>query len=190
MPSLIAIVGMAGSGKSIATDYLENKGWKKIYFGGAVYDRMRQEGIEITPDSQKEYREMLREKYGMGAIAEILKFDIENAYKQGNTVLDGLYSWEEYLILKEKFKDLVLICICCDKDIRYERIAKRIDRPFNHDEVIKRDLTELENLNKGGPIAYADYFINNNGDLDHYINRLEVIINKIEEKNKNEVHDA
>ena len=33
MPSLIAIVGMAGSGKSIATDYLENKGWKKIYFG-------------------------------------------------------------------------------------------------------------------------------------------------------------
>ena len=45
---------------------------------------------------------MLRKKYGMGAIAEILKFDIENAYKQGNTVLDGLYSWEEYLILKEK----------------------------------------------------------------------------------------
>ena len=76
MPSLIAIVGMAGSGKSIATDYLENKGWKKIYFGGAVYDRMRQEGIEITPDSQKEYREMLREKYGMGAIAEILKYDM------------------------------------------------------------------------------------------------------------------
>ena len=60
MNKLIAVVGMAGSGKSIATDYLKENGWTKIYFGGAVYDRMRKEGIEITPESQKEYRENLR----------------------------------------------------------------------------------------------------------------------------------
>lgn len=30
MNKLIAVVGMAGSGKSIATDYLEKKGWTKI----------------------------------------------------------------------------------------------------------------------------------------------------------------
>ena len=34
MNKLIAIVGMSGSGKSIATDYLEKNNWKKIYFGG------------------------------------------------------------------------------------------------------------------------------------------------------------
>lgn len=182
MNKLIAVVGMAGSGKSIATDYLENKGWTKIYFGGAVYDRMRKEGIEITPESQKEYRENLRKQYGMGAVAEILKFDIENAYKKGNTVLDGLYSWDEYLILKEKFPSLKLICICCDKDIRYERIAVRVDRPFNHDEIIRRDLTEIENLAKGGPIAYADYFIFNNGNLEDYENRLNEILNTIDKQ--------
>ena len=48
MNQLIAIVGMSGSGKSIATDYLEKKGWNKIYFGGVIYDRMKKEGIEIT----------------------------------------------------------------------------------------------------------------------------------------------
>lgn len=180
MNKLIAVVGMAGSGKSIATDYLEQNGWKKIYFGGAVYERMRKEGIEITPDSQKEYRENLRKQYGMGAVAEILKFDIENAYKEGNTVLDGLYSWDEYLILKEKFPNLKLICVCCDKDIRYERISKRTDRPFNHEEIIQRDLSEIENLAKGGPIAYADYFIFNNGDLEDYEKRLIEILNTIE----------
>lgn len=180
MNKLIAVVGMAGSGKSIATDYLSQNGWTKIYFGGAVYDRMRKEGIEITPESQKEYRENLRKQYGMGAVAEILKFDIENAYKEGNTVLDGLYSWDEYLILKEKFPNLKLICVCCDKNIRYERISKRIDRPFNHDEIIRRDLTEIENLAKGGPIAYADYYIFNNGNLDDYEKRLNEILDIIE----------
>lgn len=181
MNKLIAVVGMAGSGKSIATDYLQNNGWTKIYFGGAVYDRMRKEGIEITPESQKEYRENIRKQYGMGAVAEILKFDIENAYKENNTVLDGLYSWDEYLILKEKFPNLKLICIVCDKAIRYERIGKRVDRPFNHDEIIIRDVSEIENLAKGGPIGYADYYIFNNGNLEEYEKRLIEILNTIEE---------
>jgi dephospho-CoA kinase len=181
MNKLIAVVGMAGSGKSIATDYLQNNGWTKIYFGGAVYDRMRKEGIEITPESQKEYRENIRKQYGMGAVAEILKFDIENAYKENNTVLDGLYSWDEYLILKERFPSLKLICIVCDKAIRYERIGKRQDRPFNHDEIIIRDVSEIENLAKGGPIGYADYYIFNNGNLEEYEKRLIEILNTIEE---------
>ena len=181
MNKLIAVVGMAGSGKSIATDYLQNNGWTKIYFGGAVYDRMRKEGIEITPESQKEYRENIRKQYGMGAVAEILKFDIENAYKENNTVLDGLYSWDEYLILKEKFPSLKLICIVCDKAIRYERIGKRQDRPFNHDEIIIRDVSEIENLAKGGPIGYADYYVFNNGNLEEYEKRLIEILNTIEE---------
>ena len=98
MKKLIAVVGMAGSGKSIATDYLKEHGWNKIYFGGAIYDRMKKEGIEITPDTQKEFRENIRKKYGMGAIAEILKEDIEKAYNETNTVLDGLYSWDEYRV--------------------------------------------------------------------------------------------
>ena len=31
MRRLIAVVGMSGSGKSIATDYLENEGWTKFW---------------------------------------------------------------------------------------------------------------------------------------------------------------
>lgn len=180
MNKLIAVVGMAGSGKSIATDYLKEKGWTKIYFGGAIYDRMRKEGIEITPESQKEYRQNIRKQYGMGAVAMLLKDQIEDSLAKSDTVLDGLYSWDEYIILKDKFKDnLKLICICCDKNIRYERIGKRIDRPFNNEEILDRDLTEIENLAKGGPIAFADYYILNNGNLEEYIIRLNEIINQI-----------
>lgn len=177
MNKLIAVVGMAGSGKSIATEYLQDQGWTKIYFGGVIYDLMRKENIEITPESQRRFRENLRKKHGMDVIAKILIDDIEKAYNKGNTILDGLYSWEEYKTLQKKFGNkLKLICTCCDKNIRYNRISKRAERPFNHEEIIERDITEIENANKGGPIAFADYYLFNNGDLADYIHRLNEII--------------
>ena len=179
MNKLIAVVGMAGSGKSIATDYLKEHGWTKIYFGGVVYDHMKKEGIEITPESQKEYRENIRKKYGMAAVAVLLEEEIKESVKNNNTVLDGLYSWDEYIFLKEKFKDLKLICIVCDKQLRYDRIAIRPDRPFNTEEIIIRDTSEIENLAKGGPIAYADYYIFNNGSLEDYEKRLLEILEQI-----------
>ncbi len=182
MNKLIAVVGMSGSGKSVATTYLEEKGYTKIYFGGVIYDKMKEEGIEITPDNEKKLRESLRKEHGMGVIAKILLPKIEEAYKNGDTVLDGLYSWDEYLILKEKFTNLKMICICCDKKIRYERVSKRKIRPLNNEEIIKRDVAEIENSAKGGPIAYADYYILNNGDLTNYYNRLEEILREIEQE--------
>ena len=182
MNKLIAVVGMAGSGKSIATDYLKEKGWTKLYFGGVVYDHMKEEGIEITPASQKEYREKIREKYGMAAVAILLKDKIKEAYAKGDTVLDGLYSWDEYLVLKEEFPELKLIGVICDKEIRYERICKRIDRPFNREEIHIRDTSEIENLAKGGPISFADYYIFNNGSIEDYEKRLLEILELIEQE--------
>lgn len=182
MNKLIAIIGMSGSGKSVATTYLENKGYSKIYFGGVIYDLMTKENIEITPDSQKIFRENLRKKHGMGVVAKILLPKIEESYDKTNTVLDGLYSWDEYLILKEKFPNLKLICICADKNIRYERVNIRKDRPFNREDIIKRDIAEIENSAKGGPIAFSDYYILNNGNLGDFYKRLDEILKNIENK--------
>lgn len=180
MKKLIAVVGMSGTGKSVATTYLEDQGYKKIYFGGVIYDKMKEEGIEITPDSQKEFRENLRKDHGMGVVAKILLPKIEEAYSKGNTVLDGLYSWDEYLILKDKFKDLKLVGVCTDKKIRYNRVESRPDRPFTREDIIKRDISEIENSAKGGPIAFADYYILNNGDLNSFYKRLEEILDDID----------
>ena len=37
----------------------------------------------------------------------------------------------------------------------------------------------IENLAKGGPIAYADYYLFNNGSLEDYENRLLEILEDI-----------
>lgn len=184
MNQLIAVVGMAGTGKSVITDYLEEQGWAKVYFGGLVYEKMREEGIEITPDSQKEFREKIREQYGMAAVAILLLPKIKKLYEEGkNVVLDGLYSWDEYKVLEKEFPDILkLVCVVTNKEIRYERVAVRPDRPFSKDDIIKRDLSEIENLAKGGPIAYADYFILNNGNMEEEIAQLKNILKQMNRK--------
>ena len=180
---LVAIVGMSGTGKSVVTDYLEEQNWKKLYFGGITYKLMKEAGIERTEDgkSEKEFREKLRKDYGPECYAKFLEPEIKEALKEGNVVLDGLYSWYEYKYLIDKFEDLILICVVTDKKLRYQRVAERKERAFNKEAIIYRDLSEIENLAKGGPIAYADYFILNNGNMDDEINRLKEILKEIGE---------
>ena len=181
MNQLIAVVGMCGSGKSIATEYLEKNGWIKLYFGGITYKLMEEAGVARTPDgkSEKEFREKLRRDYGSECYAKFLEPEIREALKKGNVVLDGLYSWYEYKYLIERFPNLKLICVVVDKALRYDRIAHRVDRPWAKEDTIYRDISEIENLAKGGPIAYSDYFLFNNGSLEDYHKRLLEILEDI-----------
>ena len=181
MKKLIAIVGMSGSGKSVASDYLESIGFKKIYFGGVVLTELKNRGMEDTPDNEKFVREDLRREYGMAAMAIKLLPEIKESIKNNDTVLDGLYSWDEYVVLKNEFKDdLNVICVVTDRALRYERVGQRPVRPLNREEIEKRDYAEIENLAKGGPIAIADYFILNNGTFEDYNERLKEILESID----------
>ena len=67
MNKLVAVVGMSGTGKSVVTEYLEENGWAKLYFGGITYKLMEEAGIERTEDgkSEKEFREKLRKEHGL-----------------------------------------------------------------------------------------------------------------------------
>lgn len=178
--NIIAIVGMCGSGKSIASEYYEKRGYKKVYFGGVTMDELKKEGLDVTPENEKMMREKLRKEYGMAAYAILSLPKIEEYAKSSNVVLDGLYSWDELVVLKEKFENLKVISIVVDKDLRYNRLSTREVRPFTYEEAKTRDISEIENLAKGGPIAYADYYILNNGDMENYNKELDRITKLIE----------
>jgi dephospho-CoA kinase len=178
--NLFAVVGMSGSGKSVVTNYLEEIGYKKLYFGGITYKLMDEAGIQRSADgkTEKEFREKLREEHGPECYAKFLEPEIKEAIKEGNVVLDGLYSWYEYTYLIERFSNLKLVCVVTDKDIRYSRVAERPDRPFDAEAIKYRDISEIENLYKGGPIAFADYYILNNGTKEEVIERVKEILEK------------
>ena len=180
MKKIVAIVGMCGSGKSIASEYFENIGYKKIYLGGITMDKLKEENLEINPENEKMMREKLRREHGMGAYALLSIPKIEKLIEDNNVVLDGLYSWDELKILKEKYPEIKIISIVVDKNIRYERLTTREIRPLTNEEAQNRDIAEIENVAKGGPIAFADYYILNNGNMEIYNNELERIKKEIE----------
>ena len=173
---IIALVGLAGSGKSSAVEYLTEKGFPKIYFGGVIYKAMDEAGIEKTWDNQQQFREEIRRRKGKDfVIKRVIKniHDLINA-GQNKIVLDGLYTWSEYKFLKHEFPgQVVVIAIVTPKYLRYQRMAKRIERPMQPHEVDQRDWSEIENLEKGGPIAIADYFIINDGSLEQLHQKID-----------------
>ena len=173
---IIALVGLAGSGKSSAVEYLTEKGFPKIYFGGVIYKAMDEAGIEKTWDNQQQFREEIRRREGKDfVIKRVIKniHDLINA-GQNKIVLDGLYTWSEYKFLKHEFPgQVVVIAIVTPKYLRYQRMAKRIERPMQPHEVDQRDWSEIENLEKGGPIAIADYFVINDGSLEQLHQKID-----------------
>lgn len=177
MNKIIALVGMCGSGKTVACDHFEELGYKKVYFGGVTLDELKKAKLPITPENEQMMREKIREEYGMGGFATLLLPKIEKLYKKDNVVIDGLYSWEELIILKEHFKDnMIVLAVVVDKNIRYERLEKRSIRGLNKKEAKERDLSEIVNLKKGGPIAYADLYVDNSKDIPALYKKIDELL--------------
>lgn len=178
---------MAGSGKSEAIDYIQNKtSWPKIYFGEPTFDRIKKEGWELNNANEKKARELNREEYGMGAHAILSLPKLKELVKENDIVLiESLYSWEEYKILKKEYGEAFqLIAIHASPALRLKRLlARKGNRPMNsEEEFIERDWSEIEKTDKGGPIAIADFPIINESGFDDLKENLDIIINKFKTK--------
>ncbi len=184
---IIAFVGLAGAGKTSAVEHVAAKGYPKIYFGGIIYQAMREAGIEITPDSQQIFREEIREKEGKDFVVKRVIQQTNDLIESGQKriLFDGLYTWTEYRLLKHEFPgELSVIAVVAPRRIRHRRLAVRPERPFTAKEATERDWTEIEHLEKGGPIAIADHYIVNDGDLEQLHRQVDVILNDAEFYNK------
>jgi len=186
---IIFIVGMAGAGKSIVSDELAKHGFAFLRLGQITLDRVKELGLVLTEENERKIREAFREEYGMGsyAILNIPKFD--ELLKKSNVVGDGLYSWSEYKILKEKYRNaMTVIAVYAPPELRYKRLSERKlkkndlkmrSRPLTESEAKARDYAEIENIEKGGPIAMADFTIINTGTVSELKQNLSKILEQI-----------
>jgi dephospho-CoA kinase len=180
---IVAFVGLAGSGKSEAVTYLTDRGIPKVYFGGVVLDAMSAAGLEHTQENEKPFREELRAKEGKDFVVKRIIDQIHHLIDAGQhrIVADGLYSRTEYKALKHEFPgELTTVAIVTPKHERQRRMANRPVRPLSSDELDRRDWAEIENLEKGGPIAIADYFVHNDKDLDWLHKQLDDVLRHAE----------
>lgn len=179
--NVIAFVGMPGSGKSVAGNYFKEKGFYLLYFGQLVLDEVKRRGLDINPTNEKMVREDIRKIHGMAACAHLSVPIIKQILSNNQKIcIDGLYSFSEYKLLKELLGDtLSVVAISCEKKTRYQRLAQRQIRPLTPKEAEQRDIAEIENLEKGGPIAIADFTLLNDGSKNDLLTKLAQLERKI-----------
>jgi dephospho-CoA kinase len=174
-PKIVCVVGLSGVGKTEAVRYMSQwADFERIYFGGVVLSEVRARGLEPTPDNEAIVREDLRRRFGMAVMAAKSIPQIEHALSEDRDVLiDGLYSYSEYKLLRSRFSDAVkLIAIHSRKSIRSKRLGSRLVRPLTPEGMTSRDEREVETLEKAEPIALADYHVVNDCDLSDFESRL------------------
>jgi dCMP deaminase len=189
MNKVIAIVGMCGSGKSTAADILSKKGYMYVRFGQITLDLLRERGLDVNEHNERSIREEVRSTHGMAAYAILNVPKINSFLVDSHVVADGLYSWSEYKILKERFgENLVIIAIYSSPKHRHERLVNRKldpsdvsarNRPLSAELALSRDFSEIENVEKAGPIAMANYTLVNDGSINELNEKIREIINKV-----------
>ncbi len=182
---LFVIVGMPGVGKSTVVACLGERGWPVVYFGGITLDEMRQRGLDRSQENEKAVRESLRALHGQDAYAKLSLPTVQGNLQQHPTIVDGLYSWAEYIWLRHQLPNpMYVIALCADRQVRYARLANRKVRPLPPSEAEQRDFAEIENIQKGGPIAIADFTMLNNGSVDELLSGVNALVNKIMESTR------
>jgi dephospho-CoA kinase len=181
-PRALALVGMPGAGKTLCAHHLEKLGYFQLRFGGVVESEVRQRGWDVNPENERIVREELRAQHGMAAMATVSLPKLKSALDDhSHIVIDGLYSFSEYKVLHAELGvPMVVVAIAATRHLRYERLALRPIRPLTPEEAERRDIQEIETLEKGGPIAIADYTLLNNANAEDLLSRLDSLLDSLE----------
>lgn len=177
---VISIVGMAGAGKSEVARLFQEDSFTRIRFGDVTDQEVKKRGLELNEKNERYVRELLREEHGMAAYAKLNLPSIDSALKSSDVVIDGLYSWEEYTFLKGYYgENFYVVAVGSSPGTRHTRLVTRSNRSLTLAEAASRDKAEIENSNKGGPIAMADFTIVNESSVADLRQAAKMIISRL-----------
>ena len=151
---------MTGSGKTELAKMFEKHDYKCLRFGDITDEILEKEGLPLTEENERKFREEIRVKHGMEAYA---KLNIDKIRDHAKIVIDGLRSFEEFKYFKKHFnEEIKLVAIDAPTGVRHRRMAKRKIRPLTEEECKSRDAHELNVLGVREKLAHADLAIDNN----------------------------
>lgn len=157
---IVCLTGMPGAGKSTIAEGLKSKGYDIVNMGNAVRNEAKKRNIDATRENLGKLMLELRDKNGPGAIAELIKPEIESS--SSNVILiDGVRSNDEILVLR-KFGKVKLLAVHASTDRRFDFLQKRgrTDDPQTKEHFEERDNREL-GVGISNSIALSDYAITN-----------------------------
>jgi len=176
---IIGLTGPLGSGKGVIANYFKDAGFKYCSLSNAVREEAKLRKIKFTRENLQKLGNLLREEFGTGIWAIKTMENIDHP----NVIIDGIRNPGEIEELK-KNPEFVLIGVNSPRKIRLQRIKGR-NRPS--DPKTFAELKAVEERDRGigqtntgqqvqACLDKADILIENNRDVNHIFNQLEVFL--------------
>lgn len=181
MPSrkkVIAISGMPGAGKGVASEAAKQLGFEVLVLGDVIREETERRGLEPTPTNMGAVMLQVREDEGPAAVARRLLSKIDQC-PSDPVIVEGIRSLHELAELKSRF-EVVTLAIHASPKTRFQRLLSRgrSDDPKTWDTFYERDNRELE-VGLGQVIALADILAINEGTITELQSSLKGILTKL-----------
>jgi dephospho-CoA kinase len=179
---VIGLTGMPGSGKSLVVKNAQELGYDVVSMGDVIREETAKKGLELNPVNVGKVMLELRAANGNNVIAEKCVPKIEQKQKQ-KIVIDGIRSLVEADVFKNHFAKFVLVAVHAPPQMRFSRLSTRgrSDDPKTFEVFHERDMRELS-VGLGNAIAYAEYLVINDDNIDMLKCRVKETLLKAEQK--------
>jgi len=177
---IIGITGYLASGKGEAAEYLASKhGFVKRGYGDMIRAELTEMGVPLGRDAEYNHANKMREEHGFGYWSKKI---VESIKPGENVVIEGVRNPGELPELKAagNFK---LIAVEAPVEVRFDRVIKRqkIGDPTTFEDMKAKSEREAENEDPNKQriqpcIDQADYVVVNDGSLEEFHQKLDKIV--------------
>ena len=176
---VIGIVGLIGTGKDTAADYIAEKyGYHIISFRDLVKEVTEKEGLEPNRENLQMTGKKYREKYGKDYFSRLA---VEKARSFEKSILKEMRTKEDVELPKNVFgKSMTVINIEAEKTLRFERLRKRarLGDPKSMEEFESQENREIE-LGYTKAVDFAGITIQNNSTFGDLYKRVDEVMKDI-----------
>jgi dephospho-CoA kinase len=174
--TVIGVVGMPGSGKSVVSDLARDLGLPVVVMGDVVREEVNRRGLLLTPENVGEVMLEIRTNFGDVVVAERCLPRIEG-YDSSVVLIEGIRSWKEVDFLKEKCPKFQLVAVHSSPETRLKRLRRRMRSDDSHDRDLfdERDRRELK-VGIGSAMAIADHLFVNEGRLETFKDEVKAFL--------------
>jgi dephospho-CoA kinase len=175
---VIGTIGLIGSGKDTVAQYIARRyGYTIISMRDLVKEVTEKEGLEPTRENLQTISEKYRKTYGMDYFAR-LATEKASGIGAKKVLISEMRKPEDITVPKARFgKDIMIILIEADPEIRFERLRKRgrLGDPKTFEQFQRQEKREYE-LYFSKSLHLAEYRIENNGTLEELYNKIDSLL--------------
>ena len=178
---IIAISGMPGAGKGVASEAMKEFGFEVLLLGDVIREETQRRGLEPTPKNVGSVMLQVRKDEGPAVVVKRLVPKIE-ASRSSTIIVEGVRSEEELRELRTKF-DVISVAIHASPRTRFQRLLSRgrSDDPKTWETFCERDNREL-NVGLGHVIGLADILLVNESTIDTLQSSFKAALDKLKQQ--------